>query len=104
MRRDGITIRPAGLGAQVKRPREAVSRGFPAFGHPWSGVGAGGAFNDEPLKDRVNDFVLGDTGDDLRIQILHFGAIANMEGLHAVNRRRGFFTASGQEQRGEEGD
>ena len=97
---DGIAVRPAGVGAEVKRVNEAVSGNFPALGH--AGEGGGGFFvgDGESLIERGEDDAIGERIDDMGIEGGGLVLIAEEESFRAETRLGGglTFTAGGEQQ------
>ena len=76
LRGDRRAVGPFGVGSQVKRVDQTVGGNLPAIGEACHGVQILGIFGYEPLEESHDDFVLGDAGDRLRVEILRLGAVA----------------------------
>ena len=89
LRRDGIAVGPLGRRAQKKRVDPPVLRNLPPLGHTTHRVGTGRPLGHESFKERIHDFVFRHARDDLRIDILRFGAVAEIQdrALPGADRR-----------------
>ena len=100
--RDGIAVRPAGVGAQVKRVDEPVGRDFPAFRHAGNEIELR-ILAHQAFEKRDGEPVFRHAGHDLEIKILRLGAVADVEHLpvrrSAGTGRSGLLCTAGGEER-----
>ena len=91
--RHRIAIRPAGLGAQLKRVHAPVGGHGPAFGHARHGVQIHGVFGYQSLQDAGDYVVVGHHRYHMRVQILGIEQVAEMQDLFTVARLHRRFAA-----------
>ena len=71
----------------MKRPRETVGGHFPALGDAGDGLGGFLVERREPFEKRDGEVLVGAGADELRIEVLGFGAVAEVEDAVSVARR-----------------
>jgi hypothetical protein len=96
VRRDGITVGPAGVAPQIKGPDEAVGGGFPVLGHAGQRRAAVRVGRDQTLAERPQDEELVGQRGELRVEGGGLVALRDAEDLGGCAR---FAPGTGTEER-----
>src|SRR5437899_10525824 len=83
----------------MKRVNPRVRRNVPAFRDAGDGMQIDGIFGDETFEQREDDVMFGDAGDDMGVEVLRFGAVAEVKDLLTISRldTRLAFAAAGKD-------
>ena len=84
MRRHRIAVGPFRGAAEVKRPGEIVGRGFPALGERRHGLGGLRVVLDEALEERGDEVEGLLVGDEVGVEVVGLGEIADVDDLGAI--------------------
>jgi len=99
----GVPSRPASVGAEVKGPGEGVSGDAPALGDAGNRLRGFLVEGREALEEGDGDVLIGRGGDELGVEVLGLGAVAEVQNAIAVAGGDAGFagTAAGEEQGGD---
>jgi hypothetical protein len=102
LRGDRLAVGPLGLFAQMEGINEAVGRNIPRFGDARHRVEIFWIVGDEAFEEGQRETKLWHAGDDLRVDVLRFGAVADVQDFFRRSVVSGgrVFVAAGEEQRG----